>query len=147
MVSPTASSAEHPAKDFSTVSFSPVTFGRFVEEKRYLENVSPRTARGYWDALSAFHRYHVGNEITADSLKRMVVRMTQSGMTPGAVYSYARSLNTFLRWSGSSCTVPLTRLTNKVLTTYTPQHITALLNTHPQTHTDIRLRALLAFLV
>jgi len=77
----------------------------------------------------------------------MVVRMTQSGMTPGAVHSYARSLNTSLRWSGSSCAVPLPRLILKALTTYTPQRITALLNTHPQTHTDIRLRALLAFLV
>jgi len=71
MFSPTASSADHPAKNFSAGSFSPATFGRFVEEKRYLENVSPRTARGYWDALSAFHRYHVGAEITADSLKKM----------------------------------------------------------------------------
>jgi hypothetical protein len=70
MVTPTAS---------LTGSFSPATFGRFVEEKQYLENVSPRTARGYWDALAAFHRYHLGNEITADSLKKMVVRMSQSG--------------------------------------------------------------------
>jgi len=68
-------------------------------------------------------------------------------MTPGAVHSYARSLNTFLRWSGSSCTVPLPRLALRVLTTYSPQHITTLLNTHPQTHTDTRLRSLIAFLV
>jgi integrase/recombinase XerD len=138
MISPTASLSG---------AWSPVSFGRFVEEKRYLENVSPRTARGYWDALAAFHRYHTGNEITADSLKRMAVRMSQSGMTPGAIHAYARSLNTFLRWSGCGVTVPLPRLVNKVLTTYTPQHITTLLNTHPQTQTDIRLRALLAFLV
>jgi len=73
MISPTASA---DSLSYRTGVFSPVSFGRFVEEKRYLENVSPRTARGYWDALAAFHRNHVGNEITADSLKKMVVRMS-----------------------------------------------------------------------
>src|SRR5262245_14632779 len=130
----------------STGIFSPASFGRFVEEKKYLDGVSNRTARNYWDALKAFHRYHTGNEITEASLKAMAMAMARAGMSPGAIHSYARSLNTFLRWSKSPATVPLPKLSRKVLTTYSPQHVTRLLNTHPRTHTDTRIRAVLALL-
>lgn len=134
-----------PTASLITGSWSPTTFGRFVEEKKYLDGVSQRTAENYWAALKAFHRYHVGNEITKTSLKAMV--MARAGMSPGAIHSYARSLNTFLRWSKSPATVPLPKLSRKVLSTYSPQHITRLLNTHPRTHTDTRVRAILSLLV
>jgi hypothetical protein len=72
MFSPTASA---DSLSHRTGGFSPLSFGRgrFVEEKKYLDGVSHRTARNYWYALRAFHRYHGGNEITEASLKAMAV--------------------------------------------------------------------------
>jgi hypothetical protein len=67
--------------------FSPESFGRFVEEKKYLDGVSHRTAHNYGDALRAFHHYHSGNEITEASLKAMAMAMARAGMAPGAVHS------------------------------------------------------------
>ncbi|HEX2489402.1 MAG TPA: hypothetical protein VHR27_08365 [Blastocatellia bacterium] len=70
MFSPTASPNQG--------TFSPASFGRFVEEKKYLDGVSHRTARNYWDALKAFHRYHTGNEIKEASLKAMAMAMARA---------------------------------------------------------------------
>jgi integrase/recombinase XerD len=140
-------SASADSLSYRTGTFSPISFGRFVEEKKYLEGVSRRTAENYWGALRAFHRYHAGNEITEASLKAMAMAMARAGMSPGAIHSYARSLNTYLRWSKSSTTVPLPKLSNKVLSTYSPAQIRKLTDTHPRTHTDTRVRAVLSLLV
>jgi len=127
--------------------FSLASFGQFVEEKKYLDGVSHRTARNYWGALKAFHRYHTGNEITEASLMAMAMATARAGMSPGAIHSYARSLNTFLRWARCAVTVPLPKLASKALSAYSPQQISRLLNIQPRNHTDTRMRAVLSLLL
>jgi site-specific recombinase XerD len=79
-------------------------FERFLKEKQFLANISPKTVRSYRQAFNAYRRAlgqsdgGCSAEVTKDSSKDFVIGMRESGLSPGACNVYIRSVNSFLTW-------------------------------------------------
>jgi len=73
-------------------------FETFLQEKKFLNGVTPKTISTYQCAYKAYQRV-AGNELpTKQSLKQFVIQMQKNGMSVCGINSYARSLNSFLSW-------------------------------------------------
>jgi integrase/recombinase XerD len=72
-------------------------YAQFLREKTYLCNFSPRYIKLFrwvfnrWDAL-------IGQPPDKQNVKEWVIRLTQSGISPVTVNTYARAYNSFLTW-------------------------------------------------
>src|SRR5690349_17184729 len=75
-------------------------FKQFLDERRYLKNVTPDTIEWYETAFKAFQR--ALNEdapvITKASLQNFVVKMRQRNVKAVSVNTYIKALNAFCRW-------------------------------------------------
>src|ERR1700678_2483142 len=74
----------------------------FISERRYLQNVSPKTVEWYRNSFRAFHPYlsTVTNENELRTAFRTgVTEMAQSGnLAPVFINDYSRRLNAFMKW-------------------------------------------------
>ena len=68
----------------------------FIQEKRYLLNVSPRTIEWYENAFKWLHRY-CSEELSQRTLNAMVVGMREHGMKPVSCNSSIRVIKTYLK--------------------------------------------------
>jgi len=115
---------------------------QFIRERQYLHNVSPATVSWHTHSLK-----WLGSESpTADELKQVVLRMREKGLRPTGCNSAIRSINAYLKWSGSALTIPQMKEPHHVLPAYTSQQIQLLLNWKPKKLTGHRLSTLVAFL-
>jgi len=72
-------------------------FDKFIHERKYLQNVSPRTLTWYAESFKWF-----GTENpTDDELKNFVIRMREKGLKATSCNKRIRAVNAFLKWSGS----------------------------------------------
>lgn len=126
-------------------------FASFLEEKRYLNNVSPATVRLYSHAWKAFKRHQ--GEVTEPGLKAFMVAILKSGVQPGTANAYARCLNSFLTWlfeSGHTTVrlrIPLTPTGNRVLKTYTPEEVSKIVSYKPRCYIGRRIIVILCLLI
>jgi hypothetical protein len=72
---------------------TPETFEKFVQERRYLYNVSPNTEHIYWNAWGKCQKYG------PDPIG-FVSGLRQAGATATGCNLHIRSLNAFFRWAG-----------------------------------------------
>jgi site-specific recombinase XerD len=77
-------------------------FETFVQERRYLHNVSPKTLEWYGCSLRAFQPYlaavHGETDLPAQ-VRKAVMTMAASGkLAATSINDYARCMNAFLRW-------------------------------------------------
>src|SRR5882724_9548665 len=72
-------------------------FEESVREKRYLQNVSPRTVKFYRDCKAAWDRT-VGGLPTEEKMKEFVIKLLESGISPATVNGYLRGFNFYLTW-------------------------------------------------
>jgi hypothetical protein len=72
-------------------------FEESVREKRYVQNVSPRTVKFYRDCKAAWDRT-VGGLPTEEKMKEFVIKLLESGISPATVNSYVRGFNSYLTW-------------------------------------------------
>ena len=76
-------------------------FERFLRERRYLKNVTPKTIVWYETAFKAFTRT-VTVERPADLTKALlsdfVVRLRERGVSPVSCNTYGKALNVFFGW-------------------------------------------------
>src|SRR4051794_35787142 len=74
-------------------------FNEFVRERTFIHNLAPRTIGFYkqmysfWNAVGAFNP-----ELNKQSLQEAVIRFHERGVSPGAINTYIRGVNTFLKW-------------------------------------------------
>lgn len=126
-------------------------FATFLEEKQFLDGLSPKTIQGYKEAFKAFHRYGKA-EISAHGVKDFMIEMVKSGLKRGAANCYARSINSFLSWLSKNShiperlRVPQTKQPKRVLNTYSPEDARRIINHNPKSRTGKRVMAIL-FLV
>jgi len=79
--------------------------------------------------------------------------MLESGLSPGAANSYARSINSFLSWlfenghTPQHLRIPLTKQPKRVLKTYTPEEVERIIKHKPQSRTGKRVMAILFLLI
>lgn len=128
-------------------------FEKFKREKQFLKGVAPKTLIAYSQAWDAFIKHHGLNPPTQASVEEFMVAMLESGLSPGAANCYARSINSFLSWlhekkeTPERFRVPLTKMTRRVLKTYTEDDAQKIVRHRPVTRTGKRLLALLSLLI
>jgi integrase len=127
-------------------------FTTFLEEKQFLNGVTPRTIQGYKQAFKAFHCYGKA-EISAQGVKDFMIEMVKSGMKPGAANAFARSINSYLSWLSENghiaarLRVPMTKQPKRVLKTYSPEEAQRIINHNPKSRTGKRVMAILLLLI
>ncbi len=126
----------------------------FVNERKHLKNVSPKTLEWYKFSMRAFEA-HIGQTSIAATdlkpvLKKAVVALASSNLQASSVNDYLRALNAFLRWAkDEGHAQELVRLEylkapQRVIETLTPQQIDRLLNWKPKGFAETRLGTLTA---
>lgn len=99
-------------------------FEKFVQERKYLHNVSPNTEQIYRAAWSKWEKY--GPDPVS-----FVAGMRQAGMNATGCNIYVRSLNAFFNWAGQQ---PIRKLKeeDKVPPTFSPSDIQKLIRYKPR---------------
>jgi integrase/recombinase XerD len=123
-----------------------MSFERFLRERAYLHNVSPRTIEWHKQSL----RWLAIEQPTEDDLKACVIRMREAGLTASSCNSRARSINAYLRWSslttGSALSIPKMKENTRVLPTYSVEDVRRFAAWKPGTKCGLRLQALILLL-
>jgi integrase family protein with SAM-like domain len=130
-------------------------FQQFLNERRYLKNVTPDTIEWYETAFKAFERtlHDDAPVITKTSLQNFVVKMPQRNVKAVSVNTYIKALNAFCRWLheeghyADRLELPLLKLEKRVLPTLTDERMTTLLARRPKGFVACRLHAVIAFVL
>jgi integrase/recombinase XerD len=117
-------------------------FEQFIKERQYLHNVSPATVSWYTHNF----KWMPSESPTEDELKAMVIRMREKGLRATGCNSAIRSINAYLKWSGSPLKIPQMKEPQLILPTYTGSQIQLLLNWKAKKATGRRMSALIALL-
>lgn len=134
-------------------------FARFLKEKQFLANISPKTVRSYQQALNAYQRVLAGRLDTGgglpdkDSLKDFVIGMRKGGLSLGACNVYIRSFNSFLSWlhqegfTSEPLKIKQLPQAKKVIPIFSEKHVEALIRFKPKGQYEWRLYALISLLI
>jgi integrase len=134
---------------------SSALFRQFLDERRYLKNVTPDTIEWYETAFKAFQRtlHDDAPVIAKASLQNFVVKMRQRNVKAVSVNTYIKALNAFCRWLheeghyADRLELPLLKLEKRVLPTLTDDQMTTLLTRRPKGFVASRLHAVIAFVL
>jgi integrase/recombinase XerD len=94
-------------------------FQQFIKEKQYLQNVSPRTIEWHQQSL----KWLGIEEPSEEDLKAAVLRMREAGLKPSSVNCRLRSINAYLKWTGSVLKVPKLKEPSLTLPVFSQQDI------------------------
>jgi integrase len=100
-------------------------FERFVQERKYVHNVSPNTLQLYrvaWKKWEQFGPDPVG----------FVAGMRETGTSPAGCNIHIRSMNAFFRWSGEK-PIPKLKAEEKIPATFSTSDLQRLLRFKPRT--------------
>lgn len=89
-------------------------FEQFIKERTYLKSVSPKTAEWHEQSL----RWLKTEEPTEEELKACVMKMREAGLKASSVNCRLRSVNAYLKWSGSKLKVPKLKEQQNVVPTF-----------------------------
>lgn len=117
-------------------------FEQFIRERRYLHNVSPATISWHTHNL----KWLRSETPTEDELKHVVLRMREKGLRATGCNSAIRSINAYLKWSGSLLKIPQMKEPQIILPTYSSTQLQLLLGWKPKKLTGHRLSTLIALL-
>lgn len=127
-------------------------FEEFLKEKRYLDNLSPRTLKYYEWVYNRWNDY-VGEFPTKQNIKTFVIRIQESGVSAFTANSYIRGMNSYLSWlhENEYLSEPLKikklKEPQKVLKLFTPTQLKALLGHKGKTFPEKRLNTLITLLL
>jgi integrase/recombinase XerD len=120
-----------------------VSFSQFLRERQFLHNVTPATLEWHKHSLKWLRT----ETPTQDDLKDAVVRMREKGLKATGCNSAIRSINAYLKWSGSSLKISQLKEPQLVLPTLTPQQIRSLVTWKPRGFYRRRSHLLVLFLL
>ena len=114
---------------------------QFVQERVYLNNVSPRTAEWYGWVEKAFSPYAgkfcASGGTSKEVLKEAIIRMREKGLDPVTIAGYIRGLNAFLRWGHTEghfeelLVISVPRCEQKLVLSLTPEQVQRFLKWKP----------------
>jgi integrase/recombinase XerD len=117
-------------------------FNEFIREKTYLSNVSPATVYWYKQSFKS-----LGNpDPTEADITEWVVRLREDGLSPESINTYARAINCYLRWKGSSVKVPKLKVQEKIPETFGKPDIEKFAKWKPKSDAQKRLQCLVLML-
>lgn len=113
-------------------------FEQFIQERKYLVNVSPRTIEWYRASL----RWLPTPEPTDTDLKNMVMRMREKGRKASGVNCACRAINSYLHWASGASTkchagcvhlkVPKLKEEQRILPTFTTDDVRRFVRFRPK---------------
>ncbi len=87
------------------------------------------------------------NESPDDAtLKDLVLRMREAGLSPRSVNGFITAVNAYLKWSGSSLKMKKMKCEQKVLSTYAHDDIQVFVRWEPNTRCQRRLQVIVLML-
>src|SRR6266496_2371816 len=125
-------------------------FKQFVNEKRYINNASQNTILFYEQSLRAFN---LQDPLTKSQLNERVTSLRQNGMSPSCCNAYIRGINSFLTWlnenghSAEHLRVKSLKAETRVMKTFTDAQIKTIVTFKPKSPCELRLHALLCFVI
>jgi hypothetical protein len=99
---------------------------RFIQERKYLKNVTEKTLSWYAQSFNAFARCSAEAEY-----KARVIELRERGVSAISVNSYIRCVNAYLKWSGATFKLGKLQESHQILPTFSPTHIEALRKAKP----------------
>src|SRR5581483_9542178 len=117
-------------------------FDRFLQERTYLKNVSPETLRYYRWVRRAFEPI-LANP-TKNGMLDCIQGLLATGVSPTSVNTYLRGLKAYVRWLHQeghlqdAFKVQFLKTESKVLATFSPEQIKALVAFKPKGLNQIR---------
>jgi integrase/recombinase XerD len=132
-----------------------ILFQQFLDQRRYLNNVTSSTIDWYETAFKALQRAHDTREppLTKAALQQFVVSVRQRGVKPVSCNTYIKALNAFCLWlhqeghTAERLTLPLLRFEKRIIVTLTDDQMHTLLKQKPKRFDQWRLHTLIALLL
>jgi site-specific recombinase XerD len=115
---------------------------KFLQEKKYLDNVSPKTIILYESCFKAFK----DAVDTEEQIKQRIMALRDRGVSPVTVNTYLRHIKCFYLWQGKPWKLPWLKEEKKILSTFSPAQVAALIHWKPvgRNNTRVRVAALTA---
>src|SRR5262249_54760921 len=123
--------------------FDPMSFDKFIQERIYLHNVSPRTVEWYQQSFKWLARY----PLTEDGIKEFVIAMRAAGLRPISCNSRIRVANAYLKWSGSPLRIAKVKEEKKLPATYRLELLKQITDFKPKRESERRLQALILTII
>ena len=127
-------------------------FEQFIQEKKYLANVSPATCEWYKQSL----RWLLSPSPDAAALKDFVMRMRAKGLTASSCNCHIRAVNSYLHWASGLSTkccgacshlkVPRLKEEQRILPTFSTTDIQKIVKWKPKGFCPTRLHVLMLLL-
>jgi integrase/recombinase XerD len=121
----------------------PQLFDRFIQERKYLKNVSPRTVEWHEQSL----KWLGVEQPTETDLRDFVLRMRTAGLKASSVNCRIGSVNAYLRWMPSPLRIPKLKQESYVPATYSKTQIHAIIRWRPRGFFGRRLHVLMLTLL
>jgi integrase/recombinase XerD len=94
-----------------------------------------------------------GGEVTPAGVKTFVIKAGERRVSPGAINTFARSVNSFLTWlrregrTAEHLKIPKVKQPKRIIPTYTPEQADRILSHKPANLTEHRVLTILAVMV
>lgn len=118
-------------------------FTRFLQERRWIQNVTSKTLQWHEQSL---HWLGIEQPTEAD-LHDCIVRMRSAGLSASSVNSRLGSINAYLAWSGSTLRLPKLKQDHYVPATYSTRQVDAITRWRPRSFGQRRLHTLICTLL
>jgi integrase/recombinase XerD len=115
-----------------------VSTAKFIEERKYLKNVSEQTLDWYRYSFRAFE----GSLSSEDEIKARIIELRQRGVKPISVNTYLRCIKAYFVWLGKPLTLGWLKEEQKIIPTFTPQHVARLRTWRPVGASQTRLHTM-----
>ena len=118
-------------------------FERFIRERQYLQNVSPRTLEWYRNSL----RLLPCEAPTQQQLNDAVIQMRERGLKATGCNCKIRAINAYLKWAGQTERIRKLQEPQLILPTFSDPQIKKLIAWKPDGDYERRLHALVLFML
>jgi len=113
-------------------------FDRFIQERKYIGNVSPHTIDWHRRSLAWLQ----AERPTDADLRSFVVRMREAGLRAVSCNSRIGSVNAYLKWTGSPLRVAKLKQGSYVPPTYSAKQVSLIVKWNPKGFYERRLHVL-----
>src|ERR1019366_7518340 len=121
-------------------------FQAFLREREYVSNVTSATLEWHAQSLKWLSTASNPETPTADDIKPLIIRMRQAGLKASSVNCRLRSIQAYLRWSGSGVVCPRLKEEQPVLPSFPADDIRRFCHWKPCTIFEHRLQVLILLL-
>jgi integrase/recombinase XerD len=114
-------------------------FEKFITERKYLHNVSPRTLEWYEQAFKWLENY----PLTDEGLKACIMAMRKAGLKPTSCNSRIRVFNAYAKWAKLEIKASRLKEEKEVLPTFSKEQVRRIAEHKPKDWYGVRLHALI----